>query len=451
MKSQTVLGFDFGLRHIGVAVGQTVTGTASPLETIKAQAGKPQWDKINQLITVWKPDVLMVGLPLTSSGGEQPILIAAKRFARQLQERYKLPVQMIDERYSTREAKSALFDVGGYRALEKSKIDSWSAKIITESGLNQMMKATPKKPTTRHFLSTQNLSESEIYRFIDRANTWLDHSDQLQQLDPLLAHKTIANLFFENSTRTRCSFELAAQRLGGNVLNFDAASSSLQKGESFFDTLDNLQTMGVDLFVLRHPENLAAQQAAEHLQHRAVVINAGDGTNEHPTQAMLDALTIFRCKNDFKNLNIAIVGDIRHSRVARSNIYTLTTLGVKSIRLIAPAALLAPDLNASSLTQYTDLVEGIQDADVIMVLRIQKERMQQATLLEVDQYYQGFGLNAEKLKYAKPDAIVMHPGPMNRGIEIDTEVADGPQSVILKQAKFGVAMRMAIMAELLSL
>lgn len=266
--------------------------------------------------------------------------------------------------------------------------------------------------------------------------------------NPILKNKVIANLFAENSTRTRCSFEIGAQKLGAYVLNFDTTSSSIQKGESLLDTVDNLAAMGVNLFVVRHSEVGMPAKLAEHLGIRAAVINAGDGTNEHPTQAMLDMLTIHRHKANFSKLSVAIVGDIQHSRVARSVCFALNTLGVSDIRLVGPLLLLPEKtaLPSPHIQLHHHLSQGIADADVIMMLRIQHERFQQnETAFNLNEYIANYGLNAEALKQAKPDAIVMHPGPINRGVEITSEVADGPQSVILEQPKLGVAMRMAIM------
>lgn len=453
MKSQTVIGFDFGLKYIGVAVGQTVTGTANPLATIHAHYGKPQWDKINELIAYWKPDALIVGMPLALDGSEQSISQAARHFADLLQQRYSLPVHLVDERYTTREAKSDLFAKGGFRALEKTKVDGWSAKIITESGLTQMMNVAPpqQKIVGRHFLSTKNIHPAQIINLMDRASQWIDADANLvYPPQALLKNKTIANLFFENSTRTRCSFEIAARRLGIDVLNFDISSSSLKKGESLFDTLDYLQAMGVDLFVIRHSETGIPAKAADHLDGRAAVINAGDGVNEHPSQALLDLFTLRNYKPNLKDLKVAIVGDIRHSRVAHSNVYAMAAMGVPDIRLIGPKSLLDFDVQLPGLSWHTDLIEGIKGVDVVMMLRIQQERMQQAAIPDLQNYFQNYGLTAEKLVYAQGDAIVMHPGPMNREVEISSAVADGPQSVILKQASFGVAMRMAIILELLT-
>ncbi len=303
-----------------------------------------------------------------------------------------------------------------------------------------------------HFLSTEHLTAAQIHALLDAAEQWLDDQNQLLLPSwPLLKNKTIVNLFFENSTRTRCSFELAAQRLGAVVLNFDAARSSTKKGESLLDTVDYLQAMRTDLFVIRHEQELTPTEVAAHLGQRAAVINAGDGCHEHPTQAMLDMLTIRRHKVDFSQLKVVIIGDIAHSRVANSNIQALINLGVAELRLVGPPGLLPPPGKFNQVKLYQDLDAGLADADVVMALRIQRERMQQAAIPNVQEYFQQYGLTETRLKYARPNAMVMHPGPMNREVEIATTVADGRQSVIFQQATYGVAVRMAIMAQCLDL
>jgi aspartate carbamoyltransferase catalytic subunit len=304
-----------------------------------------------------------------------------------------------------------------------------------------------------HFLSTQHLTRADILSLLDKAQSYLSPEGTLLQPNPILKNTIVANLFFENSTRTRCSFEIAAQKLGAYVLNFDTASSSIQKGETLIDTVDNLTAMGVNLFVIRHGEMGLPAKIAEHVGLRASVLNAGDGANEHPTQAMLDVLTIHRHKLDFSNLSVAIVGDIRHSRVVRSLCFALTTLGVPDIRLVGPCALLPTETTSftSNIHFHNNLLTGIENADVVMMLRIQQERLnKEETTLDIKDYIECYSLTAEALAQAKPDAIVMHPGPINRGIEIASHVVDGPQSVILEQPKLGVAMRMAIMANLCS-
>jgi aspartate carbamoyltransferase catalytic subunit len=305
--------------------------------------------------------------------------------------------------------------------------------------------------STPHFLSTQLLSQNQILSLLDKAQAWISPTGALLQPPALLKNKIVANLFFENSTRTRCSFEIAANKLGAYVLNFNTQTSSVQKGETLLDTIDNLQAMGSDLFVIRHGETGVPAQVAKHLGNRAAVINAGDGSNEHPTQAMLDILTIRQHKPDFSQLVVAIVGDIRHSRVARSLCFALNTLGVPDIRLIGPDKLLPTDTApfTANISFHPHLMTGIDNADVVVMLRIQHERINKAdTAFDLNDYVRCYCLTKDRLQQAKPDAIVMHPGPMNRGIEIESEVADASQSVILEQAKLGVAMRMAIMTQI---
>ena len=259
------------------------------------------------------------------------------------------------------------------------------------------------------------------------------------------------NLFFENSTRTRTTFEIAAKRLSADVVNLNVQASSTSKGESLLDTIDNLAAMKADMFVVRHGQSGAPYLIAKHINKVAPhirVMNAGDGRHAHPTQALLDAFTIQHFKGDFHHLRVAIVGDILHSRVARSNIHALATLGVPEIRAIAPLTLLPSGLKEMGLQVYTDLAEGLRGVDVIIMLRLQNERMRGALLPSTQEYFKHYGLTQEKLALAKPDAIVMHPGPMNRGVEIDSAVADGAQSVILSQVTFGIAVRMAVMSML---
>ena len=267
----------------------------------------------------------------------------------------------------------------------------------------------------------------------------------------MLAGKSVFNLFFENSTRTRTTFEIAAKRLSADVVNLNVQASSTAKGESLLDTIDNLAAMKADMFVVRHAQSGAPYLIAQHINKVAPhirVMNAGDGRHAHPTQALLDAYTIRHFKGSFEHLRVAIVGDILHSRVARSNIHALSTLGVPEIRAIGPLTLLPSGLREMGLHVYTDLVEGLRDVDVIIMLRLQNERMRGALLPSTQEYFKHYGLTQEKLSVARPDAIVMHPGPMNRGVEIDSAVADGVQSVILSQVTFGIAVRMAVMSML---
>ncbi len=290
-----------------------------------------------------------------------------------------------------------------------------------------------------HLINTQQLTKNEILHLFEltksyKKNPWQTH---------ILKNKTIMTLFFETSTRTRCSFELAAQRLGAVVLNLDLETSSSQKGESLLDTIWTLEAMQIDAFVVRHQEENTCQYIAEHLKTNSKVINAGNGTQTHPTQALLDAFTLHEHNKDFTKLSLAIVGDIRHSRVAHSNINCLQTLGVKDLRLIGPKQFL-PETTLGC-NQFTDFARGIKDVDVVMMLRIQKERMNTAEIPDLENYCTQYQLTEEKLKLAKPDVLVMHPGPMNRDIEITDAVADGAQSVILQQVQNGVFMRQAIL------
>ncbi len=299
----------------------------------------------------------------------------------------------------------------------------------------------------KHFLTTDGLSRALLVEILDQAEGFLTVSQQAVKKVPLCRGKVIANLFFENSTRTRTTFELAAKRLSADVLNLNISTSATAKGESLLDTLRNLEAMHVDMFVVRHATSGTAHFMAAHADPHVSIVNAGDGRHAHPTQAMLDMFTIRRHKADFAQLRVAIVGDILHSRVARSQILALKTLGVPDVRVIAPRTLLPTRVeDAFGVTAYHDLREGVRDADVVIMLRIQRERMSSALLPSEHEYFQLFGLTEERLSTARPDAIVMHPGPINRGVEMDSQVADGPRSVILEQVSNGIAVRMAVMS-----
>ena len=300
----------------------------------------------------------------------------------------------------------------------------------------------------RHLLSIDGLPKAMIERVLDTASAFLDVSDRTVKKLPLLRGRSVFNLFFENSTRTRTTFEIAAQRLSADVFNLNISASSASKGESLLDTIDNLAAMNADWFVVRHAQSGAPFLIAQHLDQLGKdvhVINAGDGRHEHPTQALLDAYTIRHFKKNFTGLRIALVGDILHSRVARSNIHALTTLGVPDVRAVGPATLLPGGLESMGVRVFHDMREGLRDVDVVIMLRLQNERMRGALLPSAQEYFKHYGLTPEKLAYAAPDAIVMHPGPMNRGVEIDSAVADGPQAVILSQVTFGIAVRMAVL------
>jgi aspartate carbamoyltransferase catalytic subunit len=299
----------------------------------------------------------------------------------------------------------------------------------------------------RHFLTIEGLKRQLLVDILDAAESFTSVSEQMVKKVPLLRGKTIVNLFFESSTRTRTTFELAAKRLSADVLNINITASATTKGETLLDTQRNLEAMQCDMFVVRHDVSGAAHFIARHAAPHVSVINAGDGRHAHPTQAMLDMFTIRHHKGDFHKLRVAIVGDILHSRVARSQIHALSTLGVEEIRVIAPKTLIPAEAHTLGVHVHHDLRAGLRDIDVVIMLRLQHERMHGAFLPSEHEYFQLYGLTEAKLELAKPDAIIMHPGPINRGVEIDSAVADGPQSVILNQVAHGTAVRMAIMAK----
>lgn len=298
----------------------------------------------------------------------------------------------------------------------------------------------------RHFLKISGLNKKTLTRILDTAESFISVDNQAVKKVPLLRGKTIVNLFFEPSTRTRTTFELAAKRLSADVLNIDVATSSTTKGESLLDTLFNLVAMNTDMFIIRHPESGAADFIARYVAPHISVINAGDGRHAHPTQAMLDVFTIRKHHKDLPDVNVAIVGDILHSRVARSQIEALTTLGIKEVRVVAPRTLLPAHVEQLGVREFQNCNQGLRDVDIIIVLRLQKERMQGAFIPSEHEYFQLYGLTPERLALASPNAIVMHPGPINRGVEISSEVADGHQSVILQQVNYGIAVRMAILS-----
>ncbi|HCT41200.1 MAG TPA: aspartate carbamoyltransferase catalytic subunit [Moraxellaceae bacterium] len=298
----------------------------------------------------------------------------------------------------------------------------------------------------RHFLTTEGLSRDHLTEILDTAESFIDPVTGAIVNRPLLAGRTVMNLFFEPSTRTRTTFEVAAKRLGADVLNIDISKSSTSKGETLRDMLWNLEAMTADIFVVRHGDSGAAHFIASQVTPKVAVINAGDGRHAHPTQAMLDMLTIRRHAGAFENLIVAIVGDIRHSRVARSEIHALQTLGAKEIRVIAPRTLQPRDFDQLGVKVFERMEDGLVDVDVVIALRVQNERMESALLPSSDEFYALYGLTRDKLKHAKPGVLVMHPGPINRGVEIESAVADGPQSLILKQVNYGIAVRMAVLS-----
>ena len=294
----------------------------------------------------------------------------------------------------------------------------------------------------RHLLGIEGLSPRDIEILLDHADQAVEISRQVEKKKSTLRGRTLINLFFEASTRTQASFELAGKRLGADVMNMSVASSSIKKGETLIDTAMTLNAMRPDLIVVRHHAAGAVQLLARKVD--CAVINAGDGAHEHPTQALLDALTIRRNKGRIRGLVVAVCGDILHSRVARSNLILLNALGA-NVRVIGPSTLLPPGIERMGATVFTDMRQGLKDADIVMMLRLQRERMNGSFVPSVKEYFHFYGLDAEKLAFAKPDALVMHPGPMNRGVEIASEIADGAQSLIREQVEMGVALRMAVL------
>ena len=312
--------------------------------------------------------------------------------------------------------------------------DKWNIQLNADGSL-------------KHFLTIEGLGSEMLNTIMDTAESFANVNAQSVKKLPLLRGKTIVNMFFEDSTRTRTTFELAAKRLSADVLNMNMKTSATSKGETLYDTLQNLQAMQCDMFIVRHNDSGAAHYIANNVAPNVSIINAGDGRHAHPTQAMLDMFTIRRHKgHDFGKLRVAIVGDVLHSRVARSLIHALNTLNTGDVRVIAPTTLIPVGIEEMGVTVYNDLKTGINDADVIIMLRLQKERMQGAFLPSEQEYYSMYGLTQETLRYAKPDAIVMHPGPINRGVEIESSIADGKQSVILDQVSYGISIRMAVMS-----
>lgn len=305
-----------------------------------------------------------------------------------------------------------------------------------------MVNALEKTPFCHeHILGIDGLSPDDITTILDLADTYVEQSRQADKTTDILHGRTLINLFFENSTRTRTSFELAAKRLGADVINMSVATSAIKKGETLIDTAMTLNAMHADVLVVRHGDSGAVQLLAQKVN--CAVINAGDGRHEHPTQALLDALTIRRRKGRLNDLTVAISGDIAHSRVARSNIKLLNLMGAR-VRLIAPPTLLPTGAEKLGVEVFTDMEQGLRDCDIVMMLRLQLERMQGSFVPSIREYFRYFGLDREKLGHAKPDALVMHPGPMNRGVEIDSELADDlDRSVIREQVEMGVAVRMA--------
>jgi aspartate carbamoyltransferase catalytic subunit len=301
-----------------------------------------------------------------------------------------------------------------------------------------------------HLLTLEGLPAEVIRQILDTAVPFTSIAERDVKKVPLLRGKTVFNLFFENSTRTRTTFEIAAKRLSADVINLNIGVSSTTKGETLLDTVDNLVAMNADMFIVRHSQSGAPHLIAGHLnrsgRNHVHVVNAGDGRHAHPTQGLLDLFTIRHYKQDFRKLTVAIVGDVLHSRVARSLIHGLTTMGTPEVRVIGPQTLLPTALQSLGVRVCHEMREGLEDCDVVVMLRLQNERMRGALLPSAGEFFKHYGLTPEKLAMAKPDAIVMHPGPMNRGVEIDSAVADGDRSVILPQVTFGIAVRMAVLS-----
>jgi len=303
-----------------------------------------------------------------------------------------------------------------------------------------------EKGELQHLLSIEGLPREILVQILDTAESFAGVTEREVKKVPILRGKSVFNLFFEPSTRTRTTFEIAAKRLSTDVINLNIAVSSATKGESLLDTVANLSAMQADIFVVRHASSGAPFLIARHVKPHEHVVNAGDGRHAHPTQGLLDLFTIRHYKKDFSKLTVAVVGDLLHSRVARSLIHGLTTLGAPEVRAIGPQTLMPKGIEALGVRVFHDMKAGLKDADVIVMLRLQNERMRGALLPSAQEFFKSYGLTSDKLALAKKDAIVMHPGPMNRGVEIDSSVADGPHSVILPQVTFGIAVRMAVMS-----
>jgi aspartate carbamoyltransferase catalytic subunit len=297
-----------------------------------------------------------------------------------------------------------------------------------------------------HLLTTEGLPRAILHQILDTADSFVSVGEREVKKVPLLRGKSVFNLFFENSTRTLTTFDIAAKRLSADVVNLNVRTSSTTKGESLLDTVANLTAMQADIFVVRHAESGAPHLIAANVPAYVHVVNAGDGRHAHPTQGLLDMYTIRHYKKDFTNLIVTIVGDVLHSRVARSQIHALTTLGCPEVRVVAPKTLVPAEMERLGVRVFHSLEEGLRGADVVTMLRLQNERMNGALLPSQREYFSQFGLTTERLSLAKSNAIVLHPGPMNRGVEIESSVADGGQSVILPQVTFGIAVRMAVMA-----
>jgi len=314
--------------------------------------------------------------------------------------------------------------------------------------LKSLIQFDPKGRLT-HFLTIRGLNRDTLIEILDDAESFISIGERQIRKVPLLRGRTLVNLFFEDSTRTRTTFEIAAKRLSADVINLNASRLSTNKGERILDTIRTLEAMHTDIFVIRDNSSGTPHLLAEHMPPHVHIINAGDGRHEHPTQAMLDMFTIRRHKKDFSSLRVAIVGDILHSRVARSQIHALSILGTRDIRVIGPRTLLPTEIEKLGVDTFSDLDEGLKGVDVIMMLRLQLERMEGQLIPSSQEYFRRYGLTMDRVRKADPDVIVMHPGPINRGLEIASEVADGENSLILEQVTNGIAVRMSVMAKVM--
>ncbi len=301
----------------------------------------------------------------------------------------------------------------------------------------------------QHFISLEGLPRDLLETMLTRAESFIDFPTRTIKKVPLMRGKTVVNLFFEPSTRTRTTFEIAATRLSADVINLQAEAMSTTKGETILDTVKTLEAMHTDIFVVRHNSSGAANLIARHVPPHVHIINAGDGRYSHPTQALLDMFTIRQHRGDFSELVVVIVGDILHSRVARSEISALKILGAKEVRIVSPRTLIPTGVEKLGVRVFTDMDEGLKDADIVMMLRLQLERMEGQLIPSREEFYQRYGLTEARMRKAKPDALVMHPGPINRGLEIASSVADGERSLILTQVANGIAVRMAVMSQIM--
>ena len=328
--------------------------------------------------------------------------------------------------------------------MEKSPLNSYITKNKSKLHLDYL-------GNMQHLLSINNLNKKQIIKILDKAENYLQPSDQLPFKLDTLKGRTLVNLFFEPSTRTKTSFELAAKKLGADVINLDIKTSAQKKGESLLDTLYTLQAMQIDMIAIRHEEGGIPAYLAEHANDQISILNAGESILEHPTQALLDLLTIRQAKHSFEGISVAIVGDIKHSRVARSTSSALEIIGVKDLRLICPQSLSPNKLMLPKKTRlFHNLKEGISEVDVIIALRIQHERITKSEDIPNDkEYYDSFGIKLEDLKYAAKDVVVMHPGPMNKGVDIDPKVVESQSCLVQRQVSNGVAIRMAIMTKII--